>query len=268
MHAKYLKLQAIMGNNIKKTWLLYGLWLIGLCACQNERVKVLYAKPKALGAICEVGIVAHDSIWEGRQGKNLRAFLAKNAPFTCLHIQPEDTVYFVGWHRNLVYLNLSKQEKNILDERAFGQTSQYITRSPADTNRWENITAYIWKQEKQRLRDYKYSFEASQSTVLEDWIAKRYPFRLRLPPELQVWKRSPEMLWLKADRGEERHLYISKTAKKNILFLPTEFAGKDYITHTVWKKGYQATFFAPRLLDKEKMQLLEMEAILETWDFK
>ncbi len=256
-----------------------------LVACQNKRVKSLYAKPKALGAIGEVGIVTHDSIWEGRQGRSLRTFLQKDALFTCLHIQPTDTIHFAGLHRNLVYLNLASHDKRefhekrgtfqhldnmLVDERAFGQISQYITRSPTDTTHWEKICQYIRQHEISRLRTYTYGFEVSQSTVLERWISTHYPFRLRVLPEFQVWKKSSQMLWLKTDRGIEKHIYIFKISEQVADCLPKGYTTKHYVMHTIWRNGWQAVMFMPILMPidkrKEALQHLALGAILETFN--
>jgi|GEM_PF-5599072 len=244
----------------------FGL-LLFFVACANKRVKVLYAKPKALGAVLQVGIVAHDSVWEGRQGSNLRAYLQQNGQYTCLHIQPADTVYFAGWHRNLVYLNLAVQDKKLLDERTFGQTSQYIAPLPTDTTKWTEVAAYIWKHEKERLRIYTFGFEATQASVLEKWIAKHYAFRLRVLPAFQVWKHTPDMLWLKTEKGTKKHIYICKMPQENSVQIPKELENKNtqYVSKILSKNGYQIGYFIEKTPKKEYTQHLEMEAILETW---
>lgn len=261
MQEKYLKPLAIMRNRLLAN--LCIMLLVG-SACQNKVVKELYAKPKSLGNVLELGIVAPDSIWQGRQGLFLRTYLHQTGTYTCLPIAPEDTIHFVGLHRNLVHLLTHAQagkEKTIINQRAFGQTTQYIT-LPLDSAKIQKMLHFIWQQEKERLRIYKYSFEAFQTTALEHWVGKHYPFKMRILPEFQVWKHTPDMLWLKTDRGEEKHLIISKTKP-----LPA-FPVSKFIVQKHAHKGYQLAMVTPKKERNLPAQRLEMEALLETFEIK
>jgi hypothetical protein len=242
--------------------------LVWLCVhCQNKRTKILYAKPKALGKWLEIGVVMPDTAWYGRQGAFIREYLAQTKTYTYLHISPEDTVHFAGLHRNLwyvspLYVGKFRQEK---DQRAFGQTAQYFALLPTDTATLEKALAYVWKQEKERVRDYKYTLEEGQATALEKWVGKRYPFKIRILPEFQVWQHSPTSLWLKTDRGAEQHIYIAKSAQPNPQLLPKVPHLKNIEVKTNWHKGYQMVFLATRSKENPALQRLEMEAIVDTF---
>lgn len=284
MHAKSLKHLATVGSR-------QGGWSIFLClaclcwTCQNKNMAELYAKPKALGTWLEVGIVAQDSVWKSPFMDSLRRHWQDSLGYPCLPIAPEDTIHFAGLHRNLVYINLSKKTFQTLDAKALGQTAQYIQLDTASATQWENIRAYIWKHEKERLRVFKYAFEAHQSTALERWVAKRYPFRVRLLPELQVWKQTQTSLWLKNEKGAGKHFYFVQTptagkailpfkSVQNFTALPARYASftegtfyydnKAYQFVSTWKKGYQATLIFETKTFRNTLQRLELEALLET----
>jgi hypothetical protein len=229
-----------------------------LAQCKNKHVATLYAKPKALGRLLEVGIVANDSIWRGRQGEFIRKFVAKGDTFSCLHISPEDTAYFAGLHRNLLYLNLPTRPQRVLDQRAFGQTSQYIA-LPLDTTRLQEALAYVWTQEKARLRDYTFAFTEGQYTALERWVGKHYPFRLRLLPEYQLVRHTPASLWLKTDRGIERHIFISQKQEK----LPISSA--HFWVRQARKGAYFLTFARKKDKTNPILAYLEIEALMDTF---
>ncbi|TAE11583.1 MAG: hypothetical protein EAZ95_13475 [Bacteroidetes bacterium] len=246
--------------------------LCTLSNCKNKRVAFLYAKQKALGKVLEVGVVAPDSVWQGRQGAYIRAFLARTNVYTCLHIQPEDTVHFAGLHRNLLHILPARVGKltRLLDQRALGQTTQYLPFSPApsptDSLRLAEALAYVWQEEKARLRTYTFTFEDAQSSVLERWVGKHYPFKMRLLPTFQVWNHaSPTLLWLKTDRGEEKHIYITASKQENPALLPPIYQAEKYTLKTIWRDGFQITFLIRKDTKKTLAHLLEMEALLETW---
>jgi hypothetical protein len=231
--------------------------LLLLVQCKNKHAATLYAKPKALGKPLELGIVAHDSVWKGRQGVFLREFTARGDTFSCLHISPEDTAHFAGLHRNLLYIGSPTPPRKLLDQRAFGQTSQYYTR--LDSTRLREALAYVWEQEKERMRTYTFAFVEGQSTALERWVGKHYPFRLRILPEFQLVKGAQDVLLLKTDRGAEKYIFIAKQPQK-IPFSPAQYWIKQA------KKGrYHLVFAIKKGRTAPALAYLEMEALMDTF---
>ncbi len=258
---------------IPQTILLFLLLWIS-ASCENRHMTILYAKPKPLGKVLELGIVAHDSIWQGRQGELLRKYALEKGIYTCLPITPADTVHFAGLHRNLIHLayppapaQAGKVQK-VLDQRAMGQTTQYVP-LPLDSAKIADMLQYVWAQEKVRMCTYMYAFEATQSTALERWVGKHYDFKMRIPPNFQVESsyQNPPLLRLKTDRWTESHIVIVKTPAP-ASFPALSLSLQEYIWRTVWQKGYQAHIF----IKKEKAHLptlqLSAEALLETFEVK